>query len=171
MTLYKVCEIIKDIALKHPNVGSVNEGNVYDINSSPSVKYANITITQNQHTQDEMFDHYGFTLFYVDRLTDNLDSNRLEIQSCGKSVLSNIITFICEEFGIECNTITFQPFFERFTDECAGVYCTITLDIVKDAYCAERYWDETWTAPNDYQKGFNDGYKKAMEELGNGSIE
>lgn len=170
MTLYKLIEIIKEIASKHPNVGSVNEGDIYTINSSPSVKYANVTITQTTHTQDETYDHYGFTLFYTDRLVDDLECNRLQIQSIGKSMLSNIITFICNEFDVECNSITYQPFTQRFTDECAGVYATLTIDVVKDTNCAEEYWNESWVLTNDYQKGFEDGYKKAMEDLRNGEV-
>lgn len=147
MTLYKLIEIIKNISLKHPNVGSVNEGDIYTINSSPSVKYANVTITQNSHSQDSTYDHYGLTLFYTDRLVDDMESNRLQIQSTGKQMLSNIINYICDEFDIECDNISFQPFTQRFTDECAGVYATITVDVIKETLCAEEYWDESWTAP------------------------
>lgn len=172
MTLSKVIDTLKMIALKHPNVNSAYEGNIYDLmNANPKQKYASVVLTQQSHTQDDMFDHYNFNIFYVDRLVSNLEENRVQIQSIGKSMISNILSAFCNEFDAECNNITFQPFTERFVDECAGVYCTITLDIAKDVYCTELYWDETWTAPNDYQKGFNDGYKKAMEELGNGSIE
>lgn len=147
MTLYKLIEIIKNISLKHPNVGSVNEGDIYTINSSPSVKYANVTITQNSHSQDSTYDHYGLTLFYTDRLVDDMESNRLQIQSTGKQMLSNIINYICDEFDVECDNISFQPFTQRFTDECAGVYATITVDVIKETLCAEEYWDESWTAP------------------------
>lgn len=147
MTLYKLIEIIKNISLKHPNVGSVNEGDIYTINSSPSVKYANVTITQNSHSQDSTYDHYGLTLFYTDRLVDDMESNRLQIQSTGKQMLSNIINYICDEFDVECENISFQPFTQRFTDECAGVYATITVDVIKETLCAEEYWDESWTAP------------------------
>ena len=62
-------------------------------------------------------------------------------------MLGNIITAFCNEFEAECDNIIYQPFTQRFADETAGVYCTITIDTVKDAYCAERYWDESWTAP------------------------
>lgn len=147
MTLYKLIEIIKNISLKHPNVGSVNEGDIYTINSSPSVKYANVTITQNSHSQDSTYDHYGLTLFYTDRLVDDMESNRLQIQSTGKQMLSNIINYICDEFDVECENISFQPFTQRFTDECAGVYATITVDVIKETLCAEEYWNESWTAP------------------------
>lgn len=148
MTLYAIIEKLKMLALKHPNVNSAYEGNIYDImNANPEQKYASVVLTQQSHTQDDTYDHYGFNLFYVDRLIDDLDSNRVQIQSTGKSMLSNIIKAFCEEFDAECETINYQTFTERFADECAGVYCTITIDMVKDIYCTEKYWDETWATP------------------------
>ena len=148
MTLAKIIDILKMIALKHPNVNSAYEGNIYDIlNGKPDNKYASVVVTQQSHTTDETYDHYGFVIFYVDRLVDDLEENRVQIQSIGKSMLGNIITAFCNEFEAECDNIIYQPFTQRFTDETAGVYCTITIDIIKDAYCAERYWDESWSAP------------------------
>ena len=148
MTLAKIIDILKMIALKHPNVNSAYEGNIYDIlNGKPDNKYASVVVTQQSHTTDETYDHYGFVIFYVDRLIDDLEENRVQIQSIGKSMLGNIITAFCNEFEAECDNIIYQPFTQRFTDETAGVYCTITIDIIKDAYCAERYWDESWSAP------------------------
>lgn len=148
MTLGKIIDTLKMIALKHPNVNSAYEGNIYDIlNSKPDNKYASVVITQQSHTTDEIYDHYGFVIFYVDRLVDDMEENRVQIQSIGKSMLGNIITAFCNEFEAECDNIIYQPFTQRFTDETAGVYCTITIDIIKDAYCAERYWDESWSAP------------------------
>ena len=148
MTLAKIIDTLKMIALKHPNVNSAYEGNIYDIlNAKPDNKYASVVITQQSHTTDEIYDHYGFVIFYVDRLVDDMEENRVQIQSIGKSMLGNIITAFCNEFEAECDNISYQPFTQRFADETAGVYCTITIDTVKDVYCAERYWDESWTAP------------------------
>ena len=148
MTLAKIIDTLKMIALKHPNINSAYEGNIYDIlNAKPDNKYASVVITQQSHTTDETYDHYGFVIFYVDRLLNDLDENRVQIQSIGKSMLGNIITAFCNEFEAECDNIIYQPFTQRFADETAGVYCTITIDTVKDAYCAERYWDESWSAP------------------------
>lgn len=148
MTLYKVIDTLKMLSTKHPNINSAYEGNIYDImNANPSLRYACFVITQQSHVEDEMYDHYGFTLFYVDRLIDDIDSNRVQIQSNGKSMLSNIIKAFCDEFDAECDRINFQTFTERFADECSGVYCTITIDMLKDIYCTEKYWDEYWNTP------------------------
>ena len=148
MTLATIIETLKMIALKHPNVNSAYEGNIYEIlNANPNNKYASVVITQQSHTTDEVYDHYGFVIFYVDRLLNDLDENRVQIQSCGKSMLGNIITFFCEEFEAECDNITYQPFTQKFVDMTCGVYCTITIDTVKDVICPEEYWKEDWVTP------------------------
>ena len=148
MTLYETIDLLKKIALKHPNIGSASEGNIYEyMNANPSVKYGVFFITQGTHSQDEMFNHFEFTLFYVDRLVDDMEENRLQIQSAGKEMLSNIITFFCEEFDAECDNITYQPFTQKFTDLTAGVYATITIDMPKDIICPEEYWNEDWKVP------------------------
>lgn len=169
MTLAKVIDTLKMLALKQPNINSAYEGNIYDIlNANPENKYASVVLTQQSHTTDNTYDHYGFVIFYVDRLVDDLEENRVQVQSIGKSMLNNIITAFCNNFEAECNNITFQTFTQRFADATAGVYCTITLDIVKDIFCEERLWEESWISPNDYHRGFEDGYKKAMEDLKDG---
>ena len=148
MTLYETIDLLKKIALKHPNIGSASEGNIYEyMNANPSVKYGVFFITQGTHSQDEMFNHFEFTLFYVDRLVDDMEENRLQIQSIGKEILSNILTFFCEEFDAECENISFQPFTQRFVDETAGIYSTITIDVPKDVICPEEYWKEDWATP------------------------
>ena len=148
MTLATIIETLKMIALKHPNVNSAYEGNIYEIlNANPNNKYASVVITQQSHTTDETYDHYGFVIFYVDRLVDDMEDNRVQIQSCGKSMLGNIINFFCEEFDAECENISFQPFTQRFVDETAGIYSTITIDVPKDVICPEEYWKEDWKTP------------------------
>lgn len=148
MTLKQIIGTIKNLAKKHPNVNSTYEGNIYDIlNANPSNKYASVVLTQTTHTQDEMFDHYGFVIFYVDRLVDDVEDNRVQIQSIGKSMLTNIVEAFCYEFDAEHNDITFHPFTQKFADETAGVYIDIVIDTPKDSICAERYWDEQWSAP------------------------
>ncbi len=148
MTLYETIDLLKKIALKHPNIGSASEGNIYEyMNANPSVKYGVFFITQGTHSQDEMFNHFEFTLFYVDRLVDDMEENRLQIQSIGKEILSNILTFFCEEFDAECENISFQPFTQKFVDMTAGIYSTITIDMPKDIICPEEYWKEDWVAP------------------------
>lgn len=148
MTLYNVIDSIKILALKHPNVNSAEEGDIYIIlNANQEQKYAKIVLTQDTHTEDEVFDNYNLNIFYVDRLFSDIETNRLDIQSTAKNVLSNIIRAFCEEFDAECNSINYHTFTERFIDECAGAYATITISIPKSINCVEKYWDESWATP------------------------
>ena len=145
MTLYDTISIIEQIALQQPNVRTAKEGNVFDhLNANPSVEYAAVVLTQGQHQQDERFNHFRFSIFYVDRLESDLDSNRIQIQSTGKEVLNNIIRTLTSKFDAECDDITYQPFTQRFADECAGVFASVVIDVPVDYLCAEDYADSDW---------------------------
>ena len=138
MTLLQIVDNLERIALSQPNVRTAGEGNIYDkMNTNPSVKYGVFFITQNTHIEYEESDRYGLTLFYVDRLEDDMESNRLRIQSHGKQVLGNIITMFCNEFDIDFPEITYTPFTEKFVDMTAGVYANIIIDIYKDTLCED----------------------------------
>lgn len=139
MTLLQIVDNLERIALTQPNIRTAGEGNIYDkMNTNPSVKYGVFFITQNTHIEYEESDRYGFTLFYVDRLEDDMESNRLRIQSHGKQVLGNIITMFCNEFDIDFPEITYTPFTEKFVDLTAGVYATISFNIYKNSICADE---------------------------------
>lgn len=145
MTLYDTISLIEQIALQQPNVRTAKEGNVFDhLNANPSVEYAAVVLTQGQHQQDERFNHFRFSIFYVDRLESDLDSNRIQIQSTGKEVLNNIIRTLTSKFDAECDDITYQPFTQRFADECAGVFASVVIDVPVDYLCAEDYADSDW---------------------------
>lgn len=145
MTLYDTINIIEQIALQQPNVRTAKEGNVFDhLNANPSVQYAAVILTQGQHQQDERFNHFRFSIFYVDRLESDMDSNRIQIQSTGKEVLNNIIRTLTSKFDAECDDITYQPFTQRFADECAGVFASVVIDVPVDYLCAEDYADLDW---------------------------
>lgn len=138
MTLLQIVDKLQTIALSQPNVRTAGEGNIYDkMNTNPSVKYGVFFITQNTHIEYEESDRYGLTLFYVDRLEDDIESNRLRIQSHGKQVLGNIITMFCNEFDADFPEITYTPFTEKFVDMTAGVYANIIIDIYKDTLCED----------------------------------
>lgn len=147
MTLYDTINLIEQIALQQPNVRTAKEGNVFDhLNANPSVQYAAVILTQGLHQQDEQFNHFRFSIFYVDRLEADLDSNRIQIQSTGKEVLNNIIRTLTSKFDAECDDISYQPFTQRFADECAGVFASVVIDVPVDYLCAEDYADSDWVS-------------------------
>ena len=141
MNLYQIVTALKDIALTHPNIRTSKDGNVYDImNTNPSTKYSVFVVSQTTHRQTEQFDYYGFNLFYIDRLVDNLETNRLQIQSIGKQVLGNIIATFCEDYDVDFpQTVRYTPFTQKFQDETAGQYVTLEFEIPRDIICAEEY--------------------------------
>ena len=140
MNLYQVVRGLEKIALEHKNVLTATDGSIYDVcNANPSVKYCVVCITQNTHRTDEYWDYYGLTIFYVDRLVRDggMDGNRLDIQSHGKQVLSNIVHVFCDEYDVDLPEMVFTPFTQKFADETAGMYCQFELQIMKDIACAE----------------------------------
>jgi len=144
MTLYQIIDTLKKIALTQPNIRTATDGDVFDaMNSNPSIKYGVFHVTQTTHTEDEQFDNFGLNLFVIDRLEDD-DSNRVSVQSTAKQLLSNIIGTFCETFDAEHNNITYQIFTQRFKDLTAGVWATVTFQVLKDYSCAEAYGDGVW---------------------------
>ena len=138
MTLLQIVDKLSTIALSQPNVRSAGEGNVYDfMNTTPSLKYGVFFITQNSHIEYEDSERYGLTLFYIDRLEDDMESNRLRIQSHGKQVLGNILTMFCNQFDIDFPEATYTSFTQKFVDECAGCYVNILIEIYKDTTCED----------------------------------
>lgn len=139
MTLKYLVDVIKNIALLQPNVRTATEGDIYDtLNGNANVKYSVFHITQNAHREQDNIDYYSFNFFYVDRLLNDY-SNKLQIQSVGKELISNVLKTLDETFETETSNITFQPFTERFNDLCAGVYANVTISCVEDVSCGEQY--------------------------------
>lgn len=139
MTLLDLIHKIEETAKSQPQVGEVIGGDIYRLNERADALYSVFAWTQGQHTLDVMKDStaYTFTLFYVDRLTAD-KSNTAEVQSVGIQVLSNILRFLMSE-GVGVGLATFQPFTERFSDECAGVYCSVTLTVLNDYNCEQTF--------------------------------
>lgn len=141
MNLFATIDNIKDIGLSQPNIRTAVEGDIYSVmNTTKELKYGVFVITQGQHRSDDTFNYFSFNFFYVDRLVDDLESNRLQIQSIGIQQLDNIIKTFSDEYDVELNAdITYNTFTQKFADECAGVYCNLTLEVPKDYYCGETY--------------------------------
>lgn len=143
MTLFQIIDILKSIALEQPNIKTATDGSIYDVmNTNPSVKYDVVHFSQTTHQSDEETDYYGLNIFYVSRLEDSLENNRLQIQSIGKEILDNIIRTFCENWGIDFPIITYYPFTQKFNDLCAGCYCNLRLEIPKEIICADDYTAE-----------------------------
>lgn len=128
MNLFEIIKNLEKLALTQPNVRTAKDGSITDIlNNNPELEYGVFVVTQNTHRSTENTDEYGLTLFYVDRLVDDLESNRLSIQSIGKEQIENVVRLFCEAYEVDIPTIDYVPFTQRFVDECAGVYAQFTI--------------------------------------------
>ena len=138
MTLFDIVRNLQAIAAQEPSVRSVSDGDIYDaLNAAVDIKYGCFHITQDTHTTNGDLDVWGLNLFYIDRLLDN-GENRLSIQSAGITILENVLRNYADTFGAEyMNNIVYTPFTQRFKDNCAGVFCKISVSTVMDNLCAE----------------------------------
>ena len=138
MTLFDIIRNLQAIAAQEPSVRSVSDGDIYDcLNAAVDIRYGCFHITQDTHTTNGDLDVWGLNLFYIDRLLDN-GENRLSIQSAGITILENVLKRFADTFGAEyMNNIVYTPFTQRFKDNCAGVFCKISISTVMDNLCEE----------------------------------
>lgn len=142
MTLAQVIDIFEKVAMQQPSINMIVQNDVFRINSSPSLKYGVFAWTQGQHSGSIAgMTSFAFSFFYVDRLKEDL-SNQVEVQSAGCETIGNILR-VLEEYDIEVGNYTMQTFNQRFTDECAGVFCNVTLSVPQVSACPETYGERT----------------------------
>lgn len=139
MNLLQVIRAIEAAAAGQPAVASIVRNDVYRLNSIPTAKYGVFAWLQGEHRSDidGSLIRYAFTFFYVDRLVDG-GRNEVQVQSQGIEVLENILQTLAAS-GIMADEHYFRSFNERFHDECAGVFCTVGLEVPKDALCDFDY--------------------------------
>ena len=138
MTLAQLIKLFEGIAKEQPSINMIVQNDVFRINSAPSLKYGVFAWTQGQHSGSiHGMQTYSFSLFYVDRLLDDL-SNQIEIQSVGCETLGNILRAL-DEYDVEVSNYTMQTFNQRFIDECAGVFCNVTISVLPTSSCVEEY--------------------------------
>ena len=144
MTLYDLIHKLKDIALRLPNVRTFAEGSVYDVmNGKNNIEYDCIVLSQDTHRADESFNYFTFNIFYISRLVSDMEENRLQVQSLGIEVLNNLFNILSDKYDIEIeNNIQYNPFTQKFVDECCGVYASLVLNVPKEFLCAEQLFSD-----------------------------
>ena len=151
MTLLELIKTMEVIASRQPSVKMVVENDIFRLNAKADARYGVFAFVQGQHSTsiDSNVITYAFTLFYVDRLRNDR-SNQIEIQSVGIQTLDNIIRRL-DDLGIYAETsYSFQVFNQRFTDECAGVFCNVSLSVPVGSVCPETF--------EDFSDDFNDDF-------------
>lgn len=149
MTLSQTTHAIEQVAKMQPAVNMIVRNDIFRLNSLPNVRYGVFAWLQGRHTADPETDmlRFRYTFFYVDRLTAD-KSNELEVQSVGVETLNNIIRTLGEQGIWPYGEVEFQTFNQRFVDECAGAYASLTFEVPSDYTCSEQFGD------------FNDDYNK-----------
>lgn len=157
MTLQEVIRAIETAARIQPSVNMVVQNDVFRLNALVNAKYGVFAWTQGRHrvTFTEDWRRYSFTLFYVDRLRND-KVNEVEIQSVGMDTLTNILRQL-DDWGLTPETYEFQSFNQRFSDECAGVYCSVILLAPEDFVCPEEFGDDDAIAAFDGPLRTEDG--------------
>ena len=142
MTLQQVIKAFEVVASQQPSVNMIVQNDIFRLNEKPDARYGVFGWTQGQHStsaESSMFT-YSFTFFYVDRLKHDV-SNQIEVQSVGIQTLDNILRKL-DDLGIYISsTYNFQTFNQRFVDECAGVYCKVSLQVPVSSMCSESFAD------------------------------
>ena len=135
MTLEETIRTLEAVALQQQSVAMVIHNDIFKLNTIPNAKYAVFAYTQGEHLTSVSGDlaTYRLTLFYVDRLLAD-KSNQTEIQSTGTQVLRNILTMM-SELDFQVDNMPIQPFTQQFVDECAGVYCAVSIGAANGCEC------------------------------------
>lgn len=142
MTLQQVIKAFEVVASHQPSVNMIVQNDIFRLNSKSDARYGVFGWTQGQHSAsvDSSMLTCSFTFFYVDRLTNDV-RNQIEIQSVGIQTLDYILRRL-DDMGIYVSSsYSFQPFNQRFLDECAGVFCNVTLQVPVNNLCPEPDFD------------------------------
>lgn len=157
MTLLEIIQAIESAAAQQPTVAMIVENDIFRLNSYADVRYGIFAWVQGRHRVDSLtpdFIRYSFTLYYVDRLRNDI-ANQVEVQSTGIETLQNVLRMLRDE-GIEPETYEFQAFNQRFADECAGVFCSVTFLVDAGSECADILSDGSIIP---------DGWEYAVEDV------
>ena len=142
MTLQQVIKIFEVVASQQPSVNMIVRNDIFRLNSKSDARYGVFGWTQGQHSTsiDSSMFTYSFTFFYVDRLKNDR-SNEIEVQSVGIQTLDNILRKLDDIEIYVSSSCSFQTFNQRFLDECAGVFCNVSLQVPVTSLCSESFAD------------------------------
>lgn len=135
MTLFEAIQVLEAAATAEPAVNMIVRQDAFRLNGCPDARYGVFVWVQGLHgeTPEDSHRTYTFTLFYIDRLTED-GGNLAAVQSTGVEVLSGVCRRAAEN-GLFAENLTFQPFAQRFTDECGGVFANVTFETIAGTSC------------------------------------
>ena len=130
MKYYNLIETLKNLSASHEVIQEFGEGDVYEYMNSGVHKYPCLFMTMSNINSDVSSTDYNFTLFYIDRLTND-GGNRIYTQSTGISVIRQmLIKLISLNPDVELTSANYTLFTEKFADYCGGAFCNVVLSDV-----------------------------------------
>ena len=169
MNYASLIKYIKDVAINNPLVKQAIDGDIYQINSKEN-QYGVFCVTGDVATRNDHTTTYDFTLFYVDRLLED-QSNKNVVQTDGIVCIQSVCNFINqnnENINISA-PINYQLFTQRFTDQCAGVWATISMEVEDSLGDCDLFYEGLLLDPTGGTSGtsiLDNYYNKAeVEEL------
>ena len=169
MNYASLIKYIKDVAINNPLVKETIDGDIYQINSKEN-QYGVFCVTSDVITRNDHTTTYNFILFYVDRLLED-QSNKNVVQTDGVICIQSVCNFINQNNeNINISTpINYQLFTQRFTDQCAGVWATINMEVEDSLGDCDLFYEGLLLDPTGATSGTSilDNYytKAEVEEL------
>lgn len=142
MTLIELTDKIEALAKANPLCRYAESGaTIYNLNNRTVRDYAAVYISPDgTHTIGANMTTYALTIFYIDRLADDL-RNEQQIFSTAIAFLRNLIRGVRDLDGVISvgDTMTAQNFIEKaqekMSDKCAGAYITVQVSVRNDSDC------------------------------------
>lgn len=169
MNYASLIKYIKDVAINNPLVKETIDGDIYQINSKEN-QYGVFCVTGNVATRNDHTTTYEFTLFYVDRLLED-QSNKNVVQTDAIICIQSVCNFINQNNeNINISTpINYELFTQRFTDQCAGAFATINMEVEDSLGDCDLFYEGLLLDPTGATSGtsiLDNYYNKAeVEEL------
>ena len=169
MNYASLIKYIKDVAINNPLVKETIDGDIYQINNKEN-QYGVFCVTGNVATRNDHTTTYEFTLFYVDRLLED-QSNKNVVQTDAIICIQSVCNFINQNNeNINISTpINYELFTQRFTDQCAGAFATINMEVEDSLGDCDLFYEGLLLDPTGATSGTSilDNYytKAEVEEL------
>lgn len=141
MTLEELIQKICNHAIMEKLINSVlGAFSPYELNRLTVKDYATFIICPTGNSTFDLDGRmtFSFTIYYIDRLTDD-NSNDISIFSTGVEELKNIIKWLNEEEDIlgvgQTSQFTNFVITEGMADKVAGTYANITVEVFENSNC------------------------------------
>jgi hypothetical protein len=132
MNYFEVNNLIKRAFMAHPFVGNVYS-DVYKDDHTENIEYPCVVYNvQNVSVNSDNTQSLQMIVYYIDRLTAEED-NAIQVQSTGISTITEVMNALQGVDDVDVDgALPFTPFKGQFADNCAGVYCNLTMVYVTD---------------------------------------